>query len=115
MKANSYPKGHKGKFSLIRFPITEGEIQMKDVNYEKILEKIARVSGLDKEEIQKKLKLKRAKLSDLISYEGATQIVAAELGINFENEKLKINELLPGMRKVNVIGKMIKLSSVKII
>ncbi len=86
---------------------------MKDVNYEKVLEKIARASGIDKEEVQKKVEAKRAKLSDLISYEGAAQIVAAELGINFENEKLKINELLPGMRKVNVVGKMINLSPVR--
>ncbi len=86
---------------------------MLDVNYEKVLEKISRASGIEKEEIQKKVDAKRKKLSDLISYEGAAQIVASELGINFENEKLKINELLPGMRKVNVIGKMIKLSPVR--
>ncbi len=86
---------------------------MKDVNYEKVVEKIARASGIDKEEVIRKVEAKRAKLSDLISYEGAAQIVAAELGINFENEKLKINELLPGMRKVNVVGKMINLSPVR--
>ena len=86
---------------------------MSDINYEKVLEKIARASGLSKEEIGEKVKAKRAKLSELISYEGAAQIVAAELGINFENEKLKINELLPGMRKVNVVGKMIDLFPVR--
>ena len=86
---------------------------MEDVNYEKVLEKIARASGLSKEEIKEKVKAKRAKLSELISYEGAAQIVAAELGINFENEKLKINELLPGMRKVNVVGKIIDLFPVR--
>ena len=86
---------------------------MEDVNYEKVLEKIARASGLSKEEIGEKVKAKRAKLSELISYEGAAQIVAAELGINFENEKLKINELLPGMRKVNVVGKIIDLFPVR--
>ncbi len=76
-------------------------------NYEKILEKIARVSGLDKEEIERRVEAKRARLSGLISKEGASQVVAAELGINFDNEKLKINELLPGMRKANVVGKII--------
>ena len=86
---------------------------MSDINYEKVLEKIARASGLSKEEIGEKVKAKRAKLSELISYEGAAQIVAAELGINFENEKLKINELLPGMRKVNVVGKIIDLFPVR--
>ncbi len=86
---------------------------MTDANYEKVLDKIARTSDLDKEEIRRKIEAKRAKLSDLISYEGAAQIVAAELGINFENEKLKIDELLPGMRKVNVVGKIISLFPVR--
>ncbi|MCK4553303.1 DUF2240 family protein [Candidatus Pacearchaeota archaeon] len=82
-------------------------------NYERILEKIAQVSGLEKEEISRRVEAKRAKLAGLISQEGAAQIVAAELGINFDNEKLKINELLPGMRKVNVVGKVFNLSPVR--
>jgi len=82
-------------------------------NYERILEKIAQVSGLEKEEISRRVEAKRAKLAGLISQEGAAQIVAAELGINFDNEKLKINELLPGMRKVNVVGKVINLFPVR--
>jgi len=82
-------------------------------NYEKILEKIAGSSGLEKEEIERRIEAKRAKLSGLISKEGAAQIIAAELGISFDNEKLKINELLPGMRKVNIIGKVINLSPIR--
>jgi len=82
-------------------------------NYEGILEKIAQVSGETKEEISRRVEAKRAKLAGLISPEGAAQIVAAELGINFDNEKLKINELLPGMRKVNVVGKVINLFPVR--
>lgn len=82
-------------------------------NYDKIVEKIAKHSGLKAEEVNRKIEAKRAKLSGLISQEGAAQIVAAELGINFENEKLKIEELLPGMRKVNVSGKIITLFPVR--
>ena len=82
-------------------------------NYERILEKMAQISGLEKEEISRRVEAKRAKLAGLISQEGAAQIVAAELGINFDNEKLKINELLPGMRKVNVVGKVFNLSPVR--
>jgi len=82
-------------------------------NYEKILQRISRVSGLEKEEIERRVEAKRAKLSGLISKEGAAQVIAAELGISFDNEKLKINELLPGMRKVNVIGKVINLFPVR--
>jgi len=82
-------------------------------NYDKILGKIAGASGLEKEEIERRVEAKRAKLSGLISCEGAAQVVAAELGISFDNEKLKIEELLPGMRKVNVVGKVIELSPVR--
>ncbi len=82
-------------------------------NYERIIEKISKHSGLKLDEVDRKIEAKRAKLSGLISKEGAAQIVAAELGINFENEKLKIEELLPGMRKVNISGKIISLSPVR--
>jgi replication factor A1 len=76
-------------------------------NYERIIEKISKISNLEKEEIERRVEAKRAKLSGLISKEGAAQVIAAELGINFDNEKLKIEELLPGMRKVNTLGKVI--------
>ncbi|OGJ16514.1 hypothetical protein A3K74_00170 [Candidatus Pacearchaeota archaeon RBG_13_33_26] len=82
-------------------------------NYERIIEKISKISGLEKEEIERRIEAKRAKLSGLISREGAAQVVAAELGISFDNEKLKIEELLPGMRKVNVIGKVLNISPVR--
>jgi len=82
-------------------------------NYEKILEKIALASGVEKDEIERKVEAKRAKLSGLISKEGAAQVIAAELGINFDNEKLKIDELLPGMKKVNIVGKIITLFPVR--
>ena len=82
-------------------------------NYEKILEKISRISGLEKEEINRRVEAKRSKLSGLISKEGAAQVIAAELGISFDNEKLKINELLPGMKRVNVTGKVINIFPVR--
>ncbi len=82
-------------------------------NYDKVVEKIAKYSGLKTEEVSRKIEAKRAKLSGLISQEGAAQIVAAELGINFENEKLKIEELLPGMRRINLLGKVITLFPVR--
>ena len=82
-------------------------------NYEKILNRISKASGLNGEELNKRVEIKRSKLSGLISKEGALQVIAAELGISFEDEKLKINELLPGMRKVKVIAKVITLYPVR--
>jgi len=82
-------------------------------NYSQLVERIARSSGLDNEEIERRIEAKRAKLSGLISKEGAAQVVAAELGISFEKEKMKLAELLSGMKKVNVVGKIIQMSPVR--
>ncbi len=82
-------------------------------NYDKILEKVSNISGIEKSEIDRRVEAKRSKLSGLISREGALQVIAAELGISFDNEKLKIDELLPGMRKVNFTGKVIRLFPVR--
>lgn len=82
-------------------------------NYDNILGKISKASGLTREEVERMIEAKRAKLSGLISKEGAAQVVAAELGVSFANEKLKINELLPGMKKVSVIGKIINIFPVR--
>ncbi len=81
--------------------------------YEQIVEKIAKQSGLDKQQIERRVDAKRAKLSGLITKEGAAQIVAAELGISFDRQKAKISELLSGMRRVSVTGKIIELSPVR--
>ena len=62
-------------------------------NYERILEKISKASGIDKSEIENMVEARRSKLSGLISREGAAQVIASELGVSFENEKLKIDEL----------------------
>ena len=82
-------------------------------NYDQLLEKISKYSNLKKDEIERKIEAKKAKLSGLISKEGAAQIVAAELGINFDKERLKISELVQGMKRANVIGKVIKLNPVR--
>jgi len=82
-------------------------------NYDKILEKVASASGLSTEEVHRRVEAKQAKLSGLVTKDGAMQIIAAELGINFDNEKLKINELLPGMRKVNTSGKVINIFPIR--
>lgn len=82
-------------------------------NYELLIERIAKSSGLEKDEVERKVEAKKAKLSGLISKEGAAQIIAAELGINFEDQELKVSELMAGMRKVNIVGKIINLFPVR--
>jgi len=82
-------------------------------NYEKLIERISRSAGVEKEEIERKVEAKKAKLSGLISKEGAAQIVAAELGINFDQERMRISELVDGMKRANVMGKIIKMNPVR--
>lgn len=86
---------------------------MVQISYEKLIDKISKTAGLEKDEIDRRVEAKRAKLSGLISKEGAAQIVAAELGINFDKEKIKIEELMSGMRKANILAKVIKLFPVR--
>lgn len=82
-------------------------------NYENLISRISDSSKLSKEEIERKIEAKRAKLSGLVSKEGAAQIVAAELGINFEKEKMKISQLVQGMKKANTLGKILEISPVR--
>jgi len=86
---------------------------MSQENYNKLVEKIAKSSGMSVDEVVEKINAKRSKLSGLISDEGAAQIIAAELRISFDNERLKIDELMSGMRKANFVGKVINLFPVR--
>lgn len=86
---------------------------MSDTSYDKLLNRIAKASGLERGEIERKIEAKRAKLSGLISKEGAAQVISAELGVNLDEQKLKINELVPGMRKANLEAKVIRLFPVR--
>ena len=86
---------------------------MDAMNYERMVKVISKTSGLDVSEIEQRIEAKKQKISGLISREGAAQIVAAELSVSFDNEKLKINELSSDMKKVNVIGKIIDLFPVR--
>lgn len=84
-----------------------------DDNYSQLISRIAEVAGVDISEIERRIEGKRAKLSGLVSKEGAAQIVAAELGINFDQERLKISQIVHGMRKVNVIGKILEIFPIR--
>lgn len=86
---------------------------MIKATYEQLVERIANLSGQSTEEIKRKVEAKRAKLSGLISEEGAAQVVAAELGISFERQKFKIADLLIGMKKVQVLGKVLEIYPIR--
>lgn len=82
-------------------------------NYDALIKRIAEGAALEVSEVERRVEAKKAKLSGLISKEGAAQIIAAELGVSFENQTLKLSELMPGMRKVNVVGKIVTIFPVR--
>jgi replication factor A1 len=82
-------------------------------NYEKLVERISKSAQVTKEEIERRVEAKRAKLSGLVSREGAAQIVAAELGINFDQERMKLSEIVHGMKRLNTIAKVIKIFPIR--
>jgi len=86
---------------------------MIQATYDQLIERISHISGMPAEEIKRKVEAKRARLSGLISLEGAAQIVASELGISFEKQQFKIIDLLMGMKKVQVIGKVLEIYPIR--
>lgn len=82
-------------------------------NYNKLVERISKASKVEPSEIERRVEAKKAKLSGLISKEGAAQIVAAEMGINLDMEKLKISEIVHGMKRANVVGKIVEVFSIR--
>jgi len=82
-------------------------------NYYKLIELISKSSGVPIEDIERKIEAKQAKLAGLISKEGAAQVIAAELNINFDKQVIKISQIVPGMRKINLVGKIIQMFPVR--
>ena len=86
---------------------------MIQANYSELVKKISEQSGKSIEEVEKLVEEKKAKLSDLISKEGAAQIVASSLGVNFDRQKSKIDGLLVGMKKAAFTAQILKISQIR--
>ncbi len=82
-------------------------------NYKSLIEFISESSGVPVEEIERKIEAKRAKLAGLISKEGAAQVIAAELNVSFDKQLIKLSQIVPGMRKINIVGQIINLFPVR--
>lgn len=79
---------------------------MIKIPFEQIIAKIKDSTNISEEEVNEKIKQKKEQLSGLISDEGAAHIVANELSVKlFETGKLKIKDILAGMRSVETIGR----------
>ena len=78
---------------------------------EELIKKIVENTELDEETTKKLIKEKEREFSGLISPEGAAHIIAKENGLNLLKEvskDLKIENIISGMRSVNVKGKITK-------
>lgn len=83
-------------------------LRMINLTYDQIVDRIVKNSSASKEDIEAKVKVKMEKLSGLVSKEGAAHIVANELGVKVLESpgKLQINDIIAGMRSVEVIGRV---------
>lgn len=87
---------------------------MIQISYEVVKEKIKEQTKLSGKEIDDKINKKIEELSDLVSREGAAQIIANELGVKlFEVGKIKIKDILVGMRNFEIDGRVINLSDIR--
>ena len=84
---------------------------MIKIPYDQIIEKIRQEADISEDDLNEKINAKMKQLSGLISREGAAHIVANELGIKlFENVtgKLQIKNIVPGLRNVETVGKVLQ-------
>jgi len=85
---------------------------MIKLGYNDIVNKIKEEKGLSEEEINERANSKVKQLSYLISKEGAVHIIANELGIklytNMFKKRYKVNELIAGLRSVEIVLKVMQ-------
>jgi ssDNA-binding replication factor A large subunit len=89
---------------------------MIQIPYQDMITKIKEASSLSEEEIEQKVQEKCKALSGLISKDGAAHIVANELGVKLLQDltgKIKIDKILPGMRTVETVGKVVAIYEVR--
>lgn len=78
-----------------------------------MVSRICEKSGLSESEVISKIEAKCKSLSGLISKEGAGHIIANELGVKLVESSGKIKDLFPGMRAVEVLGRVIQIYDVR--
>ncbi|HDM05714.1 MAG TPA: DUF2240 family protein, partial [Candidatus Aenigmarchaeota archaeon] len=84
------------------------------VTLEEIIKQIEDKTRIKHEELVRRIEEKYSELSGLITKEGAAYLVARDLGVILPPlvHRLQMKNILPGMRNVNVIGRIFKISPV---
>ena len=86
---------------------------MADMRLDDIISLISDTKSMKREEVERLIEDKQAELSYLISPEGAAYLVAKELGLDIipaRQTRLKIKNIISGMRNVNFVGKIMRIS-----
>jgi replication factor A1 len=82
---------------------------------EDLLNELQKSTNLSKEELTSKINSKLNELGGLVSFEGAAYLIARELGIDLPEKSrisLQIKNIVSGMRNVNVVGRVFRISSI---
>lgn len=80
---------------------------------DKIIDLIVEESELEEDDVKEKVEEKMEEFSGLVSEEGAAHLVAKEHGVQISetaNEDLKIDNIVPEMRKVNFKARVVNIS-----
>ncbi len=87
---------------------------MISLSVDTIVAKIVEASKLDEKVVRDKIVEKKAELSGLVSDIGAAHIVANKLGVNLiqrsEGGRILIKDLVPGLRNVVLLGRVLNVS-----
>ena len=79
-------------------------------SYEDLLNRVLQETGLQREDVEKRVRVKLDELSGLVSREGALLIVANDLGVKVLQDDYRLvplDQLKPGMRDVTIQGKVL--------
>lgn len=80
-----------------------------------LINKIVEKTDFDEEEVEEKIKEKVEEFSGLVSDDGAVHLVAKELDVELpkvESKSLKVKNIIPGMRKVNLKAKVVDIGDI---
>lgn len=86
---------------MIRMPLSE------------MVAKIGEKTSMSEADVVAKIEEKCKSLSGLISKEGAAHIIANELGVKLVESSGKIKDLYPGMRSIDIVGRITNIYEVR--
>jgi len=89
---------------------------MLAIPLQQIIDKIKKETKVSEKLIKEKIATKKKELNGLVSDEGAAYIIASEMGVDILGEakqKLKIKDVLIGMRSVSITGRVLQKFDVK--